>query len=110
MFNGIANVSKHNPRILADLCTKSHNCNKTIQFKIDTGVGGNMLPYDTWKEFFPGQSNADLANTVDRGMTLQAYNKSKICQLAICNLKISHNNCHFFIVHPNTILYLDWVT
>ena len=34
-----------------------------------------MLPYDTWKMFFPGQSNADLTKTIDRAVTLQAYNK-----------------------------------
>ena len=61
-----------------------------------------MLPYDTWREFFPGQSGTALAKTIDRGITLQAYNKSEIRQLGTCNLKISHNGtprtCHFFIV------------
>ena len=46
--------------------------------------------------------------TIDRGVTLQAYNKSEIRQLGTCNLKISHNGttctCHFFIApsqyHP----------
>ena len=74
----------------------------TIRFKLDTGAGGNMLPYDTWKEFFPGQSGTALAKTIDRGVTLQAYNKSEIHQLGTCNFKISHNGtthtCHFFII------------
>ena len=43
-----------------------------------------------------------LAKTIDRGVTLQTYNKSEIRQLGTCNLKISHNGttctCHFFIV------------
>ena len=33
-----------------------------------------MLPYDTWKEFFPGQSGTALVKTIDRGVTLQVYN------------------------------------
>ena len=81
-----------------------------------------MLPYDTWKEFFPGQSGTALAKTIDRGVTLQAYNKNKICQLGTCNLNISHNGathtCHFFIVpsqyHPilglNDLMALKLVT
>ena len=67
-----------------------------------------MIPYDIWKMFFPGQSNAELTKTIDTAVKLQAYNKSVIHQLGICNLKINHNgilrNCHFFIVpsqyHP----------
>ena len=102
MFDEIANVPKCNPGILADLSTESRNRRNTVQFKIDTGTGGNMLPYDTWKEFFPDQSNAELTKTIDKAVTLQAYNKSVIRQLGTCNLKISHNgisrNCHFFIV------------
>ena len=52
--------------------------------------------------FFPHQSSTALAKTIDRGVTLQAYNKSEICQLGTCNLKVSYNGathtCHFFIV------------
>ena len=61
-----------------------------------------MLPYDTWNEFFPGQSNAALGSTIDKGVRLQAYNKSKIHQLGTCNLKLSHKStsgtCLFFII------------
>ena len=101
-YDEIANVPKHNLRMLSDLYAPSRSQKDTIRFKLDTGTGGNMLPYDTWKEFFPGQSSTALAKTIDRGMTLQAYNKSEIRQLGTCNLKISHNGAthtyHFFIV------------
>ena len=102
MFDEIADVPKCNLRMLSDLYAQSCSCKDTIRFKLDTGARGNMLPYDTWKEFFPGQSSTALAKTIDRGVTLQAYNKSEIRQLGTCNLKISHNGtthtCHFFIV------------
>ena len=102
MFDEIADVPKRNLRMLSDLCAQSRSQKDMIRFKLDTSAGGNMLPYDTWKEFFPGQSSTALAKTIDRGVTLQAYNKSEICQLGTCNLKISHNGttrtCHFFIV------------
>ena len=78
MFDEIANISKHNLRMLSDLYAQSHSQKDTIRFKLDTGTGGNMPPYDTWKEFFPGQSSTALAKTIDRGMTLQVYNKSEM--------------------------------
>ena len=78
MFDEIANIPKHNLRMLSDLYAQSHSQKDTIRFKLDTGAGGNMLPYDTWKEFFPGQSSTALAKTIDRGVTLQVYNKSEI--------------------------------
>ena len=102
MFDEITDVPKRNLRMLSDLYAQSCSRKDTIRFKLDTGAGGNMLPYDTWKEFFPGQSGTVLAKTIDRGVILQTYNKSEICQLGTCNLKISHNGttrtCHFFII------------
>ena len=70
MFDKIANVPRHDPRTLADLSTESRNRRNTVRFKIDTGAGGNMLSYDTWKEFFPDQSNAELTKTIDKAVTL----------------------------------------
>ena len=61
MFDEIADVPKHNLRMLSDLYAQSRSRKDTIRFKLDTGTGGNMLPYDTWKEFFPGQSGTALA-------------------------------------------------
>ena len=122
MIDEIADVPKLNLRMLSDLYAQSRSRKDTIRFKLDTGPGGNMLPYDTWREFFPGQSSNALAKTIDRGVTLQVYNKSEIHQLGTCNLKISHNGttctCHFFIVpsqyHPilglNDLMALNLVT
>ena len=102
MFNEIASVKKHNLRVLSDLLVASHSRKHTVRFKLDTGAGGNMLPYDVWQRFFPGRSNADLARTIDKSVSLQAYNKSEICQLGTCSLTVSHNGvshtCHFFVV------------
>ena len=47
MFDEIADVPKHNLRMLSDLYAQSHSQKDIIRFKLDTGPGGNMLPYDT---------------------------------------------------------------
>ena len=108
MFDEIADIAKCNLRVLSDLYVQSWSRKNVLRFKLDTGASGNMLPFDIWQEFFPGQSKFDLAHTIDKGVTLQAYNKSGICQLGTCNLQVSHNGvthtCHFFVVpsqfHP----------
>ena len=60
-----------------------------------------MLPYDVWKQFFPGRFNANLMCTVDRGARLQTYNESEICQLGTCITLIS------MLSHPSDILFSD---
>ena len=65
MFDEIASVKKCNLRVLSDLLVVSHSRKHTVRFKLDTGAGGNMLPYDVWQRFFPGRSNANLARTID---------------------------------------------
>ena len=73
--------------ILSDLYGQSGSHNNTVWIKLDTGAGGNMLPYhimlpsDIWKELFPGRCIADLKGTIEKGVTLQVYNKSEIPQL-----------------------------
>ena len=47
MFDEIADVPKCNLRMLSDLYAQSRSQKDTIRFKLDTGTGGNMLPYDT---------------------------------------------------------------
>ena len=78
MFDEIADIAKHKLRVLSDLYVQSHSRKNVLRFKLDTGAGDNMLPFHVWQEFFPGRSRSDLARTIDKGVNLQAYNKSKI--------------------------------
>ena len=47
MFAEIADVPKRNLRMLSDPYAQSCSHKDTIRFKLYTGTGGNMLPYDT---------------------------------------------------------------
>ena len=102
MFDEITSMKKGNLRVLSDFLVASRSCKHPVWFKLDTGAGGNMLPYDVWQRFFPGRSNANLDHTIDKSVSLQAYNKSEICQLGTCSLVVSHNGvshtCHFYVV------------
>ena len=122
MFDEIADIAKCKLRVLSELYVQSRSCKNALRFKLNTGAGGNMLPFDVWQEFFLGQSRLDLECTIDKGVTLQAYNKSEICQLSTCTLQISYNGvsctCHFFVVlsqfHPilglSDLLALNLIT
>ena len=66
MFDEIASMKKRNLRVLSDLLVTSRSRKHAVRFKLDTGAGGNMLPYDVWQQFFPDRSNADLARTIDK--------------------------------------------
>ena len=102
MFDEIASMKKCNLQVLSDLLVASHSCKHPVWFKLDTGASGNMLPYDVWQQFFPGRSNVDLDHTIDKSVSLQAYNKSEIHQPGTCSLIMSHNGvshtCHFYVV------------
>ena len=56
--------------VLSDLLVASRSRKYTVWCKLDTGDGGNMLPYDVWQRFFPGRSNTDLARTIDKSVSL----------------------------------------
>ena len=59
---------------------------KTFCFKVDTGVCGNLLPYNLYKQIAGSKAKMNfLHNTIDQSVNLVAYNK-KIKQLGTCTL------------------------
>ena len=102
MFDDIADIGKRKLRVLSDLYVQSRSRNNVLIFKLDTEPGGNMLPFDIWQDFFPRQSQFHLGHTIDKSVTLQAYNKNEIHQLGTCNIQVSHNGvthtCDFYVV------------
>ena len=74
----------------------------TVRIKLDTGVCGNLLPFNIYKKIHPLVSVKDLCKTIDKRLCLEAYNKSEIKQRGTCHLTIRHGKCaelcHFYIV------------
>ena len=65
------------------ILTGLHIANKagnhcTTRFKLDTGAAGNLLLYCEFKHIFTNVSISDLAKTINKNVTLEAYNKSEI--------------------------------
>ena len=78
-------------------------------FKIDTGADGNLMPITMFMKLYPKISLETLAKTIDKGITLYAYNNTPIKQYGTCSVKVSFKDkqmiCKFYVVkHATAIL------
>ena len=87
--------------------TKSGNKSKQV-FKIDTGADGSLMPITMFSKLYPKTSLDALHSTIERGITLFAYNKTPIEQYGTCSVKISFKEkqqiCKFYMVEYNTVI------
>ena len=77
-FDEIFDILKHKFRVLSDLYVQSCSLQNTFKFKLYKCVGGNMLPYDVWKEFFSGRS---LLNWIVWIIKVWLWNLTKVSLL-----------------------------
>ena len=77
-------------------------------FKIDTGADGNLMPISLFSKLFSQMSLDALKRTIDRYVTLYAYNNTQIKQYGICNVKLSFKGRatirKFFVVEHETAI------
>ena len=84
------------------------------RFKLDSGAHGNLMPISMCKSLFPGLPHDVLKKSIDKRVTLLAYNKQEIKQLGHCCINVSNpstgksKTCKFFVVgdHFNPIIRL----
>ena len=60
-----------------------------MQFKLDIGAAGNLLPYREFNKIFPDVSIKDLHKSIDPDITLEAYNGLCINQIGTCKLNVN---------------------
>ena len=105
-------------RVLVDLkvqaaLTPNENCAPVpnngrplhnLRFKLDSGAHGNLMPISMYKSLFPGLPHDVLRKSIDKRVTLVAYNKQEIKQLGRCCINVSNpstgksKSCNFFVV------------
>ena len=77
-------------------------------FKIDTGADGNLMPIKMFTVLFPKVSLDTLSKTINKGVTLFAYNNTPIKQFGMCSVRLSFKDrslvCKFFVVEHDTAL------
>ena len=81
---------------------------QTLNFKVNTGANGNLMPISMFTKFFPKVSLDALSRTIEKGVTLYAYNNTPIKQYGTCNVKMSFKGrstiCKFFVVEHETAI------
>ena len=77
-------------------------------FKIDTGADGNLMPISRFTVLFPKVSLDALSRTINKEVTLFAYNNTPIRQFGTCSVRLSFKGksfvCKFFVVKYETAL------
>ena len=81
-------------------------------FKIDTGANGNLMPISMFAKLFPKVSLDALNRTVNKNVTLYAYNDMEIKQFGTCGIRLNFKGktqvCKFFVVeHEMAIVGMD---
>ena len=98
-----------NTRMHTELsCEMSQNKSKQV-FKVDMGADGNLMPITMFTKLYPKVSLETLAMTIDKSITLYAYNNTPIKQYGTCSVKVSFKDkqeiCKFYVVkHATAIL------
>ena len=76
-----------------------------IQYKIDTGSKGNLMPLYIFQKLFANMSKEQLKRSVKGNIKLKMYNGMDIMQLGTCAVQIKFKNikkrCIFFVVPGN---------
>ena len=77
-------------------------------FKVDTGAGGNLMPITMFMKLYPKISLETLSKTIDKGITLFAYNNTPIKQYGTCSVNVSFKGkqeiCKFYVVEHSTAI------
>ena len=73
-----------------------------LRFKLDSGAHGNLMPISMCKSLFPGLPHDVLNKSIDKRVTLVAYNKQESKQQGHCCIRVSNpstgksKTCKFF--------------
>ena len=77
-------------------------------FKIDTGAQGNLMPISMFTKLFPKVSLDALSKTINRSVTIFAYNDTEIKQFGTCSIKLNFQGrsqvCKLFMVEHETAI------
>ena len=86
-----------------------------FRFKLDSGAHGNLMPKSMFQRLYPGLPYSELRKSIDKRVTLVAYNKQEIKQLGQCCVNVCNSStgksktCKFFVVEDkcNPIIGLN---
>ena len=89
-------------------CKAPDGRTSTQTFKIDTGADRNLMPISMFTKLFPKISLEALGKTVEKGVTIFAYNNTPIRQFGTCSIRLSFKGnsaiCGFFVIEHKTAI------
>ena len=89
-------------------CETPDGWSNDLKFKIDTGDDGNLMPITIFAKLFPRVSLDAFGRTVEKDITLYAYNHTPIKQYGTCNVKLTFKGrstiSKFFVVKHETAI------
>ena len=89
-------------------CTTPDGRSSDQTFKVDTGADGNLMPISMFSKLFPKVSLDTPSQTINKSVTLFAYNDTEIKQFGTCSVKLSFQRrsqvCKFFVVEHETAI------
>ena len=65
---------------------------KKLEYKVDTGIDGNLMPLNMFKVLFQRTSVAEVAQYKYTKVILSTYKNPHIPQLYVCKVKVIHKN------------------
>ena len=109
LFYNDVNFNAVNARMHTTLKCETPDGQSSDQvFKIDTGADGNLMPIKMFAVLFPKVSLDALSRTINKEVTLFAYNNTPIKQFGMCSVRLSFKSksliCNFFVVEHETAL------
>ena len=109
LFYNDVHINAVNSRMHTTLkCETPDGWSSDQVFKIDSGVDGNSMPISMFAILFPKVSLDALSRTINKEVTLFAYNNTPIRQFGPCSVRLSFKGksflCKFFVVKHETAL------
>ena len=72
------------------------------------GADGNLMPITMFTKLYPKISLETLSKTIDKGITIFAYNNTPIKQYGACSVKVTFKGkqeiCKFYMVEHSTAI------
>ena len=82
--------------------------NTRMHTKIKCETLDNLMPFTMFSKLFPKVSLDALGRTIEKGITLYAYNNTPIKQYRTCNVRLTFRGrstiCKFFVVEHETAI------
>ena len=77
---------------MANLKQLSNQASIIVLYGVDTSSDGNIMPLHIYIKLLPRATKEQLVATKNDNICLNVYNRTTVTKLAVCKVKLQHNN------------------